>query len=394
MERIQWIDGLRGIAAFIVAFNHFFCGDLKTPFRSFWAEPAEGNRRIIQLPPFRLLWAMDAMVPVFMVISGYTIAHRLLQYRDNRPNLFIDRLRSSIFRRPIRIYLPVLTLATCTQLLFYFGLFESWYEERVAARIKPWESPVSHVVYLCEYVMDSLNLVQLQWNTNFNGHLWTMPLELRGSYVVYFTIFVQSIWRPLSRRWCLGLMLAYLVWYSQWDIFSFIAGLGLAELHTSRRHTAVETHWTVSYIIRSTRHWAQYDGWVDVRRVWHSIGAVAAFSVALESPHVQRLLASRIPQALGRLSFPIYLIHLSVYQIGIWPVRSRIWLLLEPRDYPSPEEEDQHMGALIRVFISGGTILGAVVMVLAELYMRFLEPQFATATRVIEMWLVQKRHRE
>ncbi|PYI10670.1 hypothetical protein BO78DRAFT_305169 [Aspergillus sclerotiicarbonarius CBS 121057] len=420
MQRIHWLDGLRGIAAFIVAFNHFFCGELQTPFRSFWAEPPEQNRRVIQLPPFRLLWALDAMVPLFMVVSGYTISHALLKFRDSNAGLFPDRLRSSIFRRPIRLFLPALFLTSCTQLLLYFGVYEDWLEKRLATHIKPCQSPWTHVRYLFDYVMDMMNILQLQWNNDFNGHLWTMPLELRGSYIVYFTIFVQAAWRPHARLWCLGLMFTYLLWYGEWDSFSFIAGLGLAEIHISPRNTVVKAHWTAFYVLRSaialyliclsaedgyppdysflskfeTPHWQLYDTWINVRRVWHAIGAVLFFSVALESPRLQRLLTTRVPQELGRLSFPIYLLHLPMYHMWSWFLRSHIWLLLWRRDYPSPEEEGRNMGPLVTVYILAGSILGGVVIILAELYNRFLDPQFGRLTRSIEMWLLQKDHRE
>ncbi|KAF7590860.1 hypothetical protein BBP40_002274 [Aspergillus hancockii] len=419
MERIQWVDGLRGIAAFIVAFNHFFCGEIKMPFRTFWAEPPEANRRIIQLPPIRFLWAMDAMVPLFMVISGYTVSHRLLKFRDSRPDEFIDRLRSSTLRRPIRLFLPLLALASFHQLAFYCGLHEVWFEERVLTRIKPWASPWSHVRYLCEYVMDMLNIFQIQWNVSFNGHLWTMPLEFRGSYVVYFVIFVQAVWRSRTRLWCLALMLAYLLWYGQWDIFCFIAGLSLAELRVLRGPNAVSPRWTACYIIRlavalyllclsaeddyppdyrflrmfQTHHWSRHAGWTDVRKMWHTIGAVLFFSAALESPRLQRLLTARLPQSLGRLSFPIYLIHLSMYQIWTWPLRNYIWWLLERREHPPPLEADQNiMGRVLTVLILSGLILGAVVIGIAELYTRFLDPQFARLTRSIEMRLSLKGH--
>ncbi|PYH97046.1 hypothetical protein BO71DRAFT_469191 [Aspergillus ellipticus CBS 707.79] len=420
MDRIQWIDGLRGIAALIVTSNHFICGEIKAPFRSFWAQPSEANRRIFQLPPFRLLWSMDAMVPLFMVMSSYTISHRLLKVRDNSaPDKLIDCLRSSILRRPIRLFLPVVALASCTQLLFYFGLYEGHVEERVATHIKPWASPCAHVRYLCEYVTDLLNIFCLQWNIGLNGHLWTMPLELRGSYLIYFTIFVQAVWRPRARLWCLGLMLSYLLWYGHWHTFCFLAGLGMAEVRVFRgQNTIIPPRWTADYVLRlavalyilclsaeddyppdyrflrmfETEHWSRYDGWRDVRKTWHSIGAVLFFSVVLESPRLQRLLATRIPQSLGRLSFPMYLIHLSIFYMCSWSMRSNVWWLLKRCEYPASEEEDQYVGSLITVYVLSGGILLAVIMSMANVYIWLLDPQFARITRLFEMRLSQKSH--
>lgn len=420
MDRIQWIDGLRGIAATIVAVDHFFCGEIKMPFRTFWAEPAEENRRLIQLPPIRFLWAMDAMVPLFMVTSGYAISSRLLQLRDSRSNKLFERLRSSILRRPLRLYLPLILLASCNQLFFYLGMYEDWVQKKVSARITPWKSPWSHMCYLFEHIMDMLNIIQLQWNIQINGHLWTIPLELRGSYIIYFIIFMQSTWRPRARITCLSFMLAYLLWYGQWYILCFISGLILAELRTFTRQPPIITRWTASYVLRSavalylmclsseddyppdyrilsklqTRHWSQYAGWTDVRKNWHSIGAVCFFSVVMESPRLQRVLTTRFPQYLGRISFPMYLIHLSVYQMWSWALRSRIWWLIQRRAWPAPHEEDENMHALVVVFALTWMVLGPGVIAMADLYVRALEPRIEQLSKSIESWMNQNGHRD
>lgn len=69
--RETWLDGLRGIAAAIVTWFHFTVGEMNTPYRSFWAEPVDENRRLIQFPPFRLIFAGQAMVRLLFVVSGY-----------------------------------------------------------------------------------------------------------------------------------------------------------------------------------------------------------------------------------------------------------------------------------------------------------------------------------
>ena len=61
MERTLWLDGLRGLASVCVALCHAVVFDSPSIFgfayRSYWAEPPEENRRLIQLPPFRILFA-------------------------------------------------------------------------------------------------------------------------------------------------------------------------------------------------------------------------------------------------------------------------------------------------------------------------------------------------
>ncbi|KAJ5157777.1 uncharacterized protein N7482_008877 [Penicillium canariense] len=101
MERTKWLEGLRGIAAAIVAADPFFMSDVWHPFVSFWTDPPEGNRRLVQLPPIWILFSAQGMVTLFMVISG--------------PQ-FLARASFAIVRRLLRIYLPVLVTASLAQL--------------------------------------------------------------------------------------------------------------------------------------------------------------------------------------------------------------------------------------------------------------------------------------
>lgn len=55
MGQTLWLDGLRGVAAAIVAIFHAKELEPESIFgflsRSFWDDPPEQNRRFIQLPP-------------------------------------------------------------------------------------------------------------------------------------------------------------------------------------------------------------------------------------------------------------------------------------------------------------------------------------------------------
>ncbi len=121
MERTTWLDGLRGIAAAIVAFDHYFMSDVWHPFVSFWTEPPEYSRHIVQLPPIRILFSAHGMVTLFMVISGYAISISLLNARDGPQ--FLQRMSSAIVRRVFRIYLPVIITASIAQIFYFFDLY-------------------------------------------------------------------------------------------------------------------------------------------------------------------------------------------------------------------------------------------------------------------------------
>ncbi|TQB67420.1 hypothetical protein MPDQ_006048, partial [Monascus purpureus] len=174
MDRTTWLDGLRGIAAAIVALDHYFMGGvLDVAFRSFWADPPEDNRRFIQLPPIRLLFASHAMVPLFLVISGYAISINLLRARNNSSvssaaaaaaaasceGDFVRRLSSAATRRIFRIYLPVVAIASISQLLYFCNLYRWDFGDEVVWGRRPWTAPWLHVTFLTRYILDIMNII-------------------------------------------------------------------------------------------------------------------------------------------------------------------------------------------------------------------------------------------
>lgn len=226
--RTKWLDGLRGIAAAIVAFDHFFMSDIWHPFVSFWTEPPELNRHIVQLPPIRILFSAHGMVTVFMVISGYAISIGLL--KDQTTPQFLNKVSSAIMRRAFRIYIPVLVIASLAQFFYFFDLFSWNFDDKFLERLpKPWSAPLAHVAYVLDFLAECINIVSFRYPGSLNGQLWTMPIEFRGSNIVYLLIIGLSAWRLRARLYILPVIAGFFLWYGNWDVFGFTWGLWLAE---------------------------------------------------------------------------------------------------------------------------------------------------------------------
>ncbi|CAG8142560.1 unnamed protein product [Penicillium salamii] len=417
MPRVKWINGLRGAAAAVVAFNHYFNGEITTPFRTYWTEPLKDNQQLIQLPPINFLWSMDAMVPLFYVISGYSTASGLLELRDKQSELFIDRVRSSAIRRFIRLVLPLIGLGVFCQITFFCGLFIRSLPEDSAPGLEPWSSPWSHLGYLTRYVADSLQLFQIQYNHGLSQQFWTIPLDLRGSFVVYLVIILQAPWRPRVRLSLLALLLAHTLWYGIWDMFSILSGLALAEISALYNRTGYQPRFlrgTISYVIRfaiaaylgslSSKtsyppdfrvlelaqpwRWSRYD-WTNARQNWHSIAVVCLFSILMQSPRLQGILTMRPFQYLGRLSFAIYLVHVPIYQIIRAPLRDYLWRLQENREWPGPWEASQSLSSFYSCWVASGIVSYLTVFIAAWSYMQYVSPHVDRISRDTDKWLNQ-----
>lgn len=433
MDRTTWLDGLRGIAAAIVATDHYFMGGvLDVAFRSYWAEPPDENRRLIQLPPIRLLFAAHAMVPLFLVISGYAISIGLLRLRGTgSADEFLRRLSSAATRRLLRIYLPVFCITAISQLLFFCNLYQWDFGDEVVWGRRPWTAPWFHVTFVFRYMLDNMNILSFQGNGGLNGQLWTMALEFRGSCIVYLVIAGLAFWRPLPRCLALGVLMAYWFYFGQWDTFAFLAGLYLAELQvlsdlgttdgepkllgyirsrlgTKERaisFTAIRTWfcfvfgiWLVCLsddgflppgyqfltLFESSR-WE--NDWAIVSKAWKTSGSALVVYAISRSAHLQRPLNSAPVQYLGKISFSLYLVHQSVYHLVRDPIRDALWYIVTFQPYPGTAEASSHTVPFAFSWLGGFVVLTAINLYAAHLYTRFIDERCVLFAKKFERWV-------
>lgn len=453
MARTKWLDGLRGVAAFIVAFDHLFMSDVWHPFISFWSDPPEENRHLVQLPPIRILFSAHAMVTLFMVISGYAISVSLL--KDQSSPQFIERVSSAVVRRGFRIYLPVLVTATLAQILYFFNLYSWGFDEEFLARLpKPWTNPWGHFVYLCGFMADSVNIIAFDYPGSLNSQLWTMPLEFRGSNVIYLLIVGLSAWKVNSRLYVLPALAAFFLWAGNWDIFGFIWGLWLAQRAatwsrgTRRLGTDLEmdeiddlfppsppdlgfqtekTTWYRRSIYLESGRWdishlgafvacvtgfhllcLGHDGhlppgyqfltllqparwknsWDIYHWCWKSVGAaLLVYSISV-SPLLQGPLNTRAVQYLGKISFALYLLHETIYQLFRNRLRDLMYKLLSGREYGSTYEAVTGSPVAFHLswWVTGG-ILGAVAVCTAHYYTICVDNKCVAWAKRVDKWL-------
>ncbi|KAK8042853.1 hypothetical protein PG994_013336 [Apiospora phragmitis] len=204
-----WLDGLRGWAAFSVCLAHMsvythprieLCyGALIAPSPDS-GHPSLRNATPAAVPGLRLFWSGGHFaVMIFFVISGYVLTKRPITLLSQLPpplplplpphqrqpqQPFVDALHSAMFRRPLRLLLPV-ALST----LFFAT---SWHVLDIAT---PWpERQASLGAELWSWARDLLKFGFFFRNrvlyTYYNIHTWTIPVELRGSCSVLVWLFL------------------------------------------------------------------------------------------------------------------------------------------------------------------------------------------------------------
>ncbi len=293
-KRFVFVDGLRGIAALWVLAYHFV------------HEPVLTTLDPVTVAGFRavhpLLWlAVKGRlgVQVFFVLSGFVIAHSLSDYALNARSTLLF-----IARRQVRLdpcYWAALALATASMLASGALGFDE----------KPVPAPhvyVAHVLYL----QDALNG---WWGvTNMLAPSWSLCIEIQ-LYLVFVLILLVTRTRFLST--CAVFLLAVASLSVTW-----------AKLNDHNNWIFI-THWYM-FALGVLTYWT-HRGWI---RSWilgvtlclavcaHAasdqpeplVATLATLAVVLASRQgtLTTWLGGRFMQWLGRVSYPLYLIHLHV----------------------------------------------------------------------------------
>ena len=308
IERIGYLEGLRGLAALQVVLLHFV-----TAFLPDTAEHA----------PVRILWDGHTAVYVFFLISGAVLTPSFAR-GGPWPRQAAKRL--------VRLGLPVAAASVCALVLL--AVLPHAHKDAAVVSGSAWLAmdssgapTIGHL--LREVSLDSLLLGYREYTlfTPIAGRLplleqsldapfWSLHLELYGSFLVLGLVSLRSRWLHAA---AVGLCAAL---FGAQPLFLFVIGhlcatrltrpgvpllgsaligLGLA-LSASKDWAAVES-------LRGAMTWLSPP---NLFQFQSQLAAVALFIGVLFSPGGQKLLSCAACRWLGRLSFSIYLLHFPI----------------------------------------------------------------------------------
>lgn len=337
----EYLDGVRGLASFIVFIFHWT--HLQFPGTN-TGYGARDESSLWQLPIIRFVYSGAAMVSIFFVVSGYVLTHRFIQkmYRHEYESLFAS-LTSLTFRRTIRLFLPAAASCFLAFICASLGLF-------------PIPKTIEHHQFkhgwleLFRYMDRETN--PWTWDAYmkgfYNPQLWSIAVEYRGSMVVFLTVLALAKTRPLVRMATECGIVAHCFAHKRWDVALFIAGMLVAEVDVfcsvsaSRKAFMQEKRVKLFLIITMiagiwlsgfprddpSKSWGY--GFLDHfwpfadyrRRFWLAISSILIVGPLPFMPSLQILFCSRPIRYLGKISFALYLIHgLGNRTIGIWIMR-------------------------------------------------------------------------
>ncbi|KAK1595638.1 acyltransferase [Colletotrichum navitas] len=338
-----YLDGLRGFAAFLVYWHH----------HELWAhEPYIQNRvfensfgyenkyYFVAFPGIRNLFTGGHFaVSVFFVISGYVLSAKplsLIQSGDH--GKLAENLGSALFRRWIRLYLPL--VATTFIYMGFLHLSGTWVENK--DRASTWIEDVW--LWYCE--LKNFSFVFTTGGSPFfswNPHLWSIPVEMKGSVIIYTALLAFSRCTRNARLWCeAGLAFYFMYIADGWYGAMFVMGMVLCDLDSLAKNNdlpnifkrlepaktfifyhlflismylgGVPSYTGDAMRMRENRGW-YYLSFLKPQAVfdykWFYLFWAAVLLVAC-IPRLwwlRRFFETRFCQYLGRISFALYLVH-------------------------------------------------------------------------------------
>ncbi|KAF6807328.1 acyltransferase [Colletotrichum musicola] len=338
-----YLDGLRGFAAFLVYWHHneLWAHEPKIQNRIFENSFGyEGKFHFVAFPGVRHLFTGGHFaVSVFFVISGYVLAAKPLGLIQNGHHArMAESVGSALFRRWLRLYIPV--AVTTFVFMSFLHAFDVWVDN--IDRSSSWREDVW--VWYCElknfsFIFTSGSSPFFSWNR----HLWSIPVEMKGSIIVYTALLAFSRCTVNARLWCeAGLAFYFMYIADGWYGAMFVTGMLLCDLDLLARKdelpaifkklepakTFIFYHLFVASMYLGgvpsytgdVNNLGQNRGWYYLSLLkpqavfdykWFYLFWAAALLVA-SVPRIRWLRAffeTRFCQYLGRISFALYLVH-------------------------------------------------------------------------------------
>ncbi|KAH8882156.1 hypothetical protein GQ53DRAFT_666400 [Thozetella sp. PMI_491] len=231
LSSTAWLDGLRGWAAFIVCFVHLSVYT-HSHIESCYAYEVKPEDTEIKFSPaswFLIRYFFSGghlAVMVFFTISGYVLTRRQIQLlHEGRRDDFLEAVNSSMIRRAVRLFFPVVcSTFTFAMIWHIFGIYVPFppIQDNIFLEIWHWMGETLQFFY---FFRNGFLF------TNYNGHTWTIPVELRGSMFVFVWLFaLHRISHRIRILMTLGMAIYLAVFTTGAWYAAFFAGMFTCEL--------------------------------------------------------------------------------------------------------------------------------------------------------------------
>lgn len=318
-EKLNWITGLKGIAALTVFIHHFFlyfypafCNGETNSLRT----SNSIELKIIKTPLNIFGWGGNFAVCLFFMISGFLIAYSYFVLNKRKQKI------DSIFKRYFNLMFPILFSSVIIFFVLKSQIFrtENLLTLYKSIGLKSYYSNFN--LNLIDVIKQSVYIIFNTSSAEINPPLWTMKAELSYSILsmmilyifgkdkkrifVYIFLLLFNINNYFS-CFVLGIILSD-IYYNKNEIFNklnkkdiklaiLITGLYLASYTYLASYSKLYS--ILSFDLKN----------IDPNLLYHTIGSFLIMTFILLSDFSKRILSNKYIVKIGNLSLNIYLFH-------------------------------------------------------------------------------------
>lgn len=394
------------------------CGHLCTAFVPWLHAPAHDPKsapHLFQLPFFRLAVGGRSAVALFFLITGYVNAIGPIgKSRSGNTDAAFNGIARSALARSGRLILPTMIATMLSWFLAQTNAYHMTKHVDSTWIRQGWhrQEPTLWMAFKSLFRAE-VETWTIGWD-DYDGTQWTLHLFLEGSMLVYMTMFATVLVKPKAR------FLIYAVLYLYfWQLgeglaigalkgMNIVFGMFVAELHNHYKDSAtsvlpapVPTIMIVvgMFMAGYPQDAAQNARWShtmqtfmhsitveksDVRRYWDHLGASTVLLGIFFSRNARRVLTSPIFNFVGRVSFPVYLMHNTMIKTVL------TWMVYLPSAMNPPRNEkgeqmDLQRGTTLHIFVAVA-LFYYILYRAAALWVQHIDPVCAKLVNLFTTW--------
>lgn len=330
-ERIDYLDGLRGIAALIVVIFH-----LLTDFYPAIIVPVltlvhtTDFEMYLRNTPLNILFDGPFAVCIFFVLSGYVLTYKFFQKGDN------DIIISAASRRYLRLVVLVLFSILFAYIILSLNLFFN-HQAYIITGSDFLNGFYSFEPNIVEAIRQALWGVFFDDSHTYNAVLWTMKTEFFGSMLV----FAMAILFGKTQLRFVAYIVAIMFFINNY-LFAFIIGMIIADFYNSKTTEKYRLKddlpafflFIIGIVVgcydddyqNPIYTFLSFSFITSTELFYHILGAAIILLAILSSSSLKNIFSHKIMKFLGRISFSVYVLH----QIIICSFSSLLFIILIP----------------------------------------------------------------
>ncbi len=383
-EKMDYIDGLKGIGALMVYLCHFVFAFY---YAAYTLLPEHVNTKTaielwIGKTPLNFFYNGNGAVCLFLVFSGFVLCLSYFRTRDRA------KLRAGAFKRYFRLMPVILAVNILIFILMCLGLYQN-NETAAFTKSIPWFQGFNQFEpSFLRMLYESLLGCFVRGSNDYNGVLWTIPYLFWGALLVYLAAYLVGENR--LRYITYGVMILVSL---RTDIYfsGIFLGFVLCDFYTTqkrvirayRRFQALPLlvfllgFYLTSYPSIGTELPGTVYGILPAAYtvIYHIAGAVLLTAGVLGCDWLQGFFSGKVFLYLGKISYSLYLLHFPVIAVF------SCWFFLKLQGKMA-------YGLTVGIDFVLTTLM---VLALSTLSNRYLEPVGVWMEKGIERRLNQKK---